>query len=462
MRITRAAKIAAIPLTALILVALIACQGPAGPAGKDGAKGDAGKDGVDGGQGPPGTSGTDAFQAKVGVTPILLNSSELKDKNGRKLDTVQGTPNLPETATMTIDLGGYFVGGSGERKYAVIGTWGAGSDTPATNTAANSAIKAEVKGSMLEYTLTLPATGWDGDPLSDTVDNTDVDRLYTDGFMATVRGTDSDIAADAKVVIMLNRKPTLTGNDTNSDGVVDESINDQGAPHLVLGIQDLKRRNSGNTEDLALAVRPGVHKACAKIHECVLDVFKDDGDITVTVVSMTRNDLTDTSKVGSSAKDNDVTLTGMMSTWDKDKTDSQGDSAPGDVPVTVKLKATDKGGQSLEASVLVAVNGPPTLSKGASDIGRSGKVKVGEKVSLTTDAAGLFTDLETDARTLTLKSSNALVATAEIPDSGATSGHLEVSGIAAGPATITLTATSTTAGMFQTAKMEFTVTVTAE
>ena len=31
MRITRAAKVAAFPLTALILVALVACQGPVGP-----------------------------------------------------------------------------------------------------------------------------------------------------------------------------------------------------------------------------------------------------------------------------------------------------------------------------------------------------------------------------------------------------------------------------------------------
>ena len=36
MRITRAAKVAAFPLTALILVALVACQGPVGPSGPSG------------------------------------------------------------------------------------------------------------------------------------------------------------------------------------------------------------------------------------------------------------------------------------------------------------------------------------------------------------------------------------------------------------------------------------------
>jgi hypothetical protein len=45
MRITRAAKVAAFPLTALILVALVACQGPIGPAG---GKGDTGAPGADG------------------------------------------------------------------------------------------------------------------------------------------------------------------------------------------------------------------------------------------------------------------------------------------------------------------------------------------------------------------------------------------------------------------------------
>ena len=54
MRITRAAKVAAFPLTALVLVALIACQGPAGPAGAAGAKGDTGASGSDGAPGPAG------------------------------------------------------------------------------------------------------------------------------------------------------------------------------------------------------------------------------------------------------------------------------------------------------------------------------------------------------------------------------------------------------------------------
>ena len=468
----RAAKVAAFPLTALILVALIACQGPAGPAGADGGKGDPGTPGApgtSGAPGTPGTPGTPAFQPKVGVTPILLNASDLEDKNGRKIDTANATPNLAETATMTIDLGRYFIGGSAERKYEIVGSWGANSnDTDGeTNTAANTAITAKVVGNTLEYTLKLPdgAANWEVEAFQDTVAGVTggVDRLFTDGFMATVRGTDSDIAADATVVIMLNRKPMVIGADTTgTSGVVDASENTDGDATLTLGVQDLKRRNADNNTDTPLPLEEGFHKACAKIQECVLDVFSDEGDIVVTVVSMTRNDLMDSSKVGWSADGADVTLTGMASTWDKDRKDSNNADDPDHAPVTVKLKATDTNEQSTEVSVLVAVNGPPMLSDSAAGVGRSAKTKVGDEVSFTTNPAGLFADAEGDARELSVKSSNEQVATAVHDDTTATDGSpvgFVATGVGRGTATITLTATSNAAGMFQTASIEFTVTV---
>ena len=178
MRITRAAKVAAFPLTALILVALIACQGPAGPAGTDGA----------------------------------------------------------------------------------------------TDTAAAGAIKAKVDGSMLEYTLTTPGS-WTDASFQDSVGAGTVDRLFTDGFMATVRATDSDIAAEATVTIMLNRKPMVIGADTaGTSGVVDASESADGEATLTLGIQDLKRRNAANDADAPLTEVTGFHKECAKIQECVLNL----------------------------------------------------------------------------------------------------------------------------------------------------------------------------------------------
>ncbi len=243
-------------------------------------------------------------------------------------------------------------------------------------------------------------------------------------------------------------------------------MSNAGVPYLTLGIQDLKRRNSANDADEKLSARPGFHKDCDKIQECVLEVFEDDdgSEMTVTVVSMTRNDLMGSSNVEASADGADVTLTGMVSTWDKDRKDANGNDDPGDAPVTVKLKATDREGLSIEASVLVSVNGPPMWQGGASDIGRSHTVKLGETESLTEDAHGLFKDLEGgDARTLKAESSNVRVATVAVTENPPTSGldPLEVTGIATGSATITLTATSDNSppGMFQTSEMKFTVTV---
>ena len=59
MRFTRAAKVAAFPLLAMVLVvALIACQGPVGKAGKDaGKKGDTGA-GTPGKDAPPALDST--------------------------------------------------------------------------------------------------------------------------------------------------------------------------------------------------------------------------------------------------------------------------------------------------------------------------------------------------------------------------------------------------------------------
>ncbi len=224
MRITRAAKVAAFPLMALALVALIACQGPAGPPGTAGTKGDPGTPGAPGDPGTPGTPGVDAFQAKFGVPSILLNASDLRDENGRTLDTDKTTANLAETDTLKIDLGRYFTGGTGTREYSIIGDWGADAVADAVNTAAKDAITAKVEGNTLEYTLKLPDGGtddWVGTPFAEADGS---DRLFTGGFIATVRGIDGGVAKDATVTIKLNRKPVLIGSDSNDDGIVDQSV----------------------------------------------------------------------------------------------------------------------------------------------------------------------------------------------------------------------------------------------
>ena len=441
MRITRAAKIAAFPLTALILVALIACQGPAGPAGAAGVKGDtgaAGKDGKDGKDGTMGQPGTPAFQAKADVGPVLLNDSDLVDKEGRKIDADTATPAEAKTKTMYIDLGRYFVGGAGEYEYSIESDWTAGSETDTVNEAANTAIEAKVNDSMLEYTLTIPDGGWTGTAFGDAAD------LYTNGFMATVRGTNNDIADDATVTIMLNRPP-MYGADTNNDGVLDISV----STVVVLGVQERNHLNAAGTEDEDRSAVDGFYKAAKTINQIVLDVFTDDGDIeTVEVVSITRDDVMDSSRVGWSADGADVTLTGMASTWNADA------NPPAENPVIVKLKATDEGKLSAEVSVQVAVNAPPMVSKDGAAVDRMVKTNFGTPVTLSSSPAGLFTDPEGDTITVSAQSSNEAIATVE--------DTLVVTPIARG--TVTITVTGRTAGtqadgLWQEATMEFTVMV---
>ena len=120
MRITRAAKVAAFPLTVLILVALVACQGPAGLAGADGAKGTPGTMGTPGTTGTTGNPGTDAFQARNGVAAVLLNPDDLVDDESREIDTLAATGVANKTKTLTIPLGDYFIGGDDGQTYKIL------------------------------------------------------------------------------------------------------------------------------------------------------------------------------------------------------------------------------------------------------------------------------------------------------------------------------------------------------
>ena len=388
-----------------------------------------------------------AFQAKTGVMPTLLNDADMVDEEGRQIDGDMGTPAGDKSVALHIDLADYFVGGSGDRKYAVVGDWTAGSETESINTAANTAIGAKVTDAgMLEYTLTIPEDGWVGNA-GDDFNGEDV--LYTNGFMATVRGTDNDITADATVTIMLNRKPS---HGAATGGIIDAS-EDNEAAELILGVQDRKHRNAADSEDEERPAVPGFYTACAMINSCVLNVFMDDGDTTLEVVSMTHDDVMDTSKVGWELDDDAIKLTGMESTWDSDA-DPEAHS-----PVTVKLKATDMGGQSTEVSMLIAVNGPPMMSENAAGVGRSAETTVGGEVALSTTPAGLFTDPEGDARTLSADTSNAAVAAVDHDDDQGDVQGLVVTGVGRGTATITLKAKSAAAGLWQEATIEFTVTV---
>ena len=108
MRITRAAKVAAFPLTALILVALVACQGPIGPKGP---KGDTGSTGDLGGTGTAGPVGPAQLAKVAGASTFVLINDRTRDDGM----TIVGLPT-------TFDLSDLFSGGVGDRTYKVTKT----------------------------------------------------------------------------------------------------------------------------------------------------------------------------------------------------------------------------------------------------------------------------------------------------------------------------------------------------
>ena len=109
MRITRAAKAAALPLLTMVLVvALIACQGPVGDVGKDGGKGDTGA-------GTPGKDADPALQA-VAIDTVIFNLITTVVDDGS--DTMAWTPTV--MGANVIDLSTAFTGGAaGDREYRI-------------------------------------------------------------------------------------------------------------------------------------------------------------------------------------------------------------------------------------------------------------------------------------------------------------------------------------------------------
>ena len=470
MRITRAAKVAAYPLMALVLVALIAC--PGGPAGAPGADGERGEPGA---PGAPGISGVDAFQAKAVFAPVLINPDELMDEEGRVVSADTSPPAGPETVTFQIDLDDYFIGGSGNRVYEFRG-WTADPSLDPLD-AADKAIldeledvisNPEVDDNLLKYTLTMPSDGWGGATLGST--------LYDHGFSAKVQGTDSGIEDETSVTIRLNRAPRLKGTDAlrfdlgyltpEEDGILDESVQSGGLAALTLGVQEIKHQNFQGDDD-PRDERPGFHKECELVNHCVLDLFEDDKDdddltddeMTLRVVSMTREDVEDNEKVHWELDDDGaIKLIGMASTYDTE-------NDAWDKPITVTVEATDSKGLSTQIGVLVNVNEPPTISEDAAEIRRLVEMEVGEVSIITLDSRSLFTDPEGDQYIPSYDDSSdrGIVAPewdGTIPSAGPSPGALKVTGVARGTATVTVKAREGgSLRLYQEVTMEFTVNV---
>ncbi|MCY4481244.1 MAG: collagen-like protein [Spirochaetaceae bacterium] len=408
-------------------VMFVACQGAVGPAGEQGPKGDTGDSGAAGPQGP---AGPGAFQARSGVDAVLLNDAELVDDDDRAIDDDAETAVGPTTKKFTLNLGDYFVGGAGGNTYALVD---ADPATPAIIDfmAGSAVITAEVSDGTLEYTLTMPTGGFPDE------------TRYTTGYTGMVTATDANgVSANAAVNIRLNRAPTF--EDSDNDGIVTTTP-------LLLGTADEDRGT-------ALPAVPNFYRECKSINSCVLAVFSDDDELTISVKGMTQEGKADTTKVGwSTTPSGAIELFGIASTW----LAPDGGTA-NHRSITVTLEAEDTKGLTAEAKVLVNVDSAPTLTTlGQSYVGTTQDVD-GQLV-VTTDATGWFQDTETTGTpTYSGKTGNDDIAVIDGLVNGALpSGNgVTITAVALGQSTaITITATDGS-GLGQTATVEFTANVT--
>jgi hypothetical protein len=203
---------------------------------------------------------------------------------------------------------------------------------------------------------------------------------------------------------------------------------------LTLGTQD--------ADDSSM--RSNAFYSCEQFNECVLDIFTDDGDVIRSVSDPASSDnfswvLND---------DGMIVLTGEMSTYNPDSTESDKDE-----PITVKIKAEDNNELSSEVTIMLSVNKAPEMSEGAASVVRTLTVGVGneETGTITGNPASLFTDMEDNTSPVTFDSGNEAIAT--VTNAGV------VTGVARGQTTITAKATSNADGLMQTATIDFSITV---
>ena len=416
-RTDRAAKIAAIPLTALILVVLLAaCPGPAGPAGDAGVKGDKGNTGDKGdigATGPTGKPGIDTLTERdTGKALVILINDGTSATNTAVIGTLPGP----------IDMSAQFRGGYAPIKYSH-------SMNPATNNTSTFEVdKLDPDTGMLTIKLRTAST-------------TSTDNLYTisnpdaaNANVITITATDAEgNEATKKVHILTNKKPTTPNIGTAWATNVGTEMRDK--KEVVACLATLAEVNAANT-----------------IHQCTLTValnsgddFQDDGEIVLSVVSSS-------SKARVTVDKMKLTITGLASTWDKD----QGGSGA-HVPAKVTIRATDKGGLYSERTLSITVDSAPTVKKriqpATIKIGATGTAQI-----LARDVHTFFNDVETTLAASDLvtevKSSDMNVATASITNDG-------LSVVPKNPGTTTLTVTIDETDGYQQ-KVSQTVTVTVE
>ena len=186
---------------------------------------------------------------------------------------------------------------------------------------------------------------------------------------------------------------------------------------------------------------PDTHTA----HQCKLtsgdDDFTDDGPIALSVV-MTNP------KVSVTTAKNVLTITGLTSTWNPDKTNGAGHDA-----AEVMIRATDDNGLYVERALAITVDAAPTVKRQIQNRTLEDK---GMAVDVARSIATFFADAETnlEATDIGHKSSDETTATVSLDN-----GDLQVTPLNPGTTMITVTATETS-GYEQSVSQTFMVTVT--
>ena len=384
MRITRAAKVAAFPLTALILVALVACQGPIGPKG---ATGPGGPDSPSGPSGPSGGTGPEG----IGVLQLRADGTDVRSIND---DVTNFIGPLPAPRSIVE----YFRGGVGNVEF--------GLGTPATFTLVPSnnndpPMRVAATGSTF-----VPMVSKDGmltitQRVADNLGKDAVPTEYTTGVSFAIKATDADKKSLEKIVQLLRNRPPVASDDSGAD-----------LPALVVGTQaaaDSARDDKNAAGVLGDLTEDDPDNArCAMFNAC--SVTPTNGIDRAAIGMNFADDMDDlkfsgTSKSSAVSLSNDmktVTVTGRTSTWNS-KTDTH-DS------IVVRVRATDGGDLWIERNMEVMVDGAPTVkSQFPSLTFKAG----GEAVVLVRAVVGYFQDSESELDIHeTVKSSDTNVATA--------------------------------------------------
>ena len=261
-----------------------------------------------------------------------------------------------------------------------------------------------------------------------------VDTSQASNSIVTVTATDAEGNIATKVVHILSNRAPLTPN----PGTV-------WTTNVGTEVREKKKVVTCPTNfQTAVAAANTPHQCTV---EASADQFTDDGDYVLSVVGSN-------SKVAITADKKKLTITGLMSTWDKDK---QGGA--GHVPAEVTIRATDENGLSAERKLQINVDSAPTVETQIPN--RTFKEGKADGVAAR-NIVGFFKD---DSSTLavsdvTVTSSKVHVATVSI--AGTDNDDVIINALNPGSTEITVTMTEPDQTLGQAVSQKFTVTVTKD